>query len=359
VKCACIVLLLAIALLAPARETHAELITAQSATTSSQETGSLLEEAPPELERPSVWGRPTNVDVLIFVIDVDAVNSAEENFSASVFYAAGWHNPVLRHEGPGPLIRQVTEVWTPHLAIANQQQAWPAFPPFVEISPEGYVTFQQKVWGNFSQPLDLRDFPFDQQTLTFHLVTAGLLETEVNMIPFVGEHGRSSGIAPQFSIPDFDVLSWTAEPRPYFPYEGEVGPAGFLMKIVLGRRANYYIWKIIFPICLIVIMSWAPRWLNPKQIGTNIGIATSSFLTLIAYLFSIAHVLPPVSYLTRMDKFILLSIFMVFVGLLQTVVVAALVKKEVPAPIMRIERWSRIGYPLVLLGVLAVAFVLP
>jgi hypothetical protein len=199
----------------------------------------LSEEPAPELQRPSVWGRPTIVDVAIYVIDVDALRSAEQSFSASVFYAAGWDIPVLRHEGPGPLIRRITDVWTLRLAIVNQQQAWPAFPPYVEISPEGYVTFRQKVWGNFSQPLDLRDFPFDSQTLTIHLVSAGLLETEVTMVPFAGEHGRSSSISPDFSIPDFDVVSWTAEPReprPFFPYEGEVGTAGFIMEIELKRK---------------------------------------------------------------------------------------------------------------------------
>jgi uncharacterized protein YhhL (DUF1145 family) len=103
-------------------------------------------------------------------------------------------------------------------------------------------------------------------------------------------------------------------------------------------------------------MSWAPRWVNPTQIGANIGISTTSFLTLIAYLFAIQNVLPPVSYLTRMDQFILLSIVMVFIGLLHTVVIAALVKKDVTKSIQMTERWSRAIYPLALLSVLFVAF---
>ena len=38
----------------------------------------------PELERPTVWGEPTTVDMSMYVIDVDEVNSAGQNFAASV-----------------------------------------------------------------------------------------------------------------------------------------------------------------------------------------------------------------------------------------------------------------------------------
>ena len=30
-------------------------------------------------------------------------------------------------------------------------------PEFYEVSPDGEVTYTQRVWGSFSQPLDLRN----------------------------------------------------------------------------------------------------------------------------------------------------------------------------------------------------------
>jgi len=313
-------------------------------------------EATPELQRPTVWGEPTEVRVLIYVIDVDGVDSANQNFSASVYYEAHWNSPMLRHDGPGPAHRLMTEVWTPRLTIVNQQQAWNAFPHSVEVFPNGDVVLRQKVWGWFSQPLELRNFPLDQQTLTVHIVTAELLESQVAIEPAIREHGRVSGIARKFSLPDFDVLTWKAEPRPYSPFEGELGAAGFALDISVERHASYYFWKIIFPLCLIVVMSWIPRWIDPRQIGPNVGIATTAFLTLVAYLFAVAHLLPRVSYLTRMDTFILLSTVIVFIGLVQTVATSTLTRREVPPSVKRIDRWSRVIYPLVLLGVLGVSF---
>lgn len=309
----------------------------------------------PELERPSVSGEPTTVKVLIYVIDVDAVNSADQAFAASVYYEARWNSPVLRHKGPGPLIRRATEIWTPRLVIVNQQQAWPAFPAAVEISPEGDVVLRQKVWGWFSHPSDLRDFPLDRETLKVQLAAVGLLESEVALVPLVRQRGRTSGLAKEFSLPDFNVLSWKAQPQPYIAYEGQIGTAGFAMEIDIARRANYYVWKIIFPLCLIIIMSWIPRWIDPSQIGTNIGIATTSFLTLVAYLFAVAPLLPRVSYFTRMDVFILLSMIMVFISLLQTVATTTLATNNGEL-VARVERWSRFLYPALLILVLLVSF---
>jgi hypothetical protein len=127
------------------------------------------------------------------------------------------------------------------------------------------------------------------------------------------------------------------------------------MEVDVRRRTNYYFWKIIFPLCLIVIMSWIPRWIEPTQIGTNIGVATTSFLTLVAYLFAVAHLLPRVSYFTRMDEFILLSTVVVFVSLLQTAATTTLIPRKTPL-MARVDRWSRIVYPVVLLAVLGVSF---
>ncbi len=321
-----------------------------------EESSATKAEKSEELKRPSRWGEPTYVKVRLYVVDVDEVNSANQNFSASVYYEARWDNPLLQHEGPGPIIRRTTDVWTPRLVIANQQQAWAAFPSFVEVSPEGEVVLRQKVWGWFSQPLDLRNFPLDRQTLTIHVAGAGLLESDVKLVPLEQAQGRRSGIHKGFSLPDFDVIGWKAESRPYIPFEGEVGVPGYILEIQVERRPSYFIWKIIFPLCLIVIMSWIPRWLDPKESSTSIGISTTAFLTLVAYLFAITVLLPKVSYLTRMDDFILLSTLLVFLGLIQTVISTYLINFGHMAQVERINKLSRMVYPLLLLIVLAVSF---
>lgn len=313
------------------------------------------DQAKPEMERPTAWGEPTEVQIRIIVIDVDEVNSANQSFSASVFYEARWKSPYLVHEGPGPINRRLTEVWNPQLTIVGQQNQWKSYPDFVKIQPDGTVIHQQKVWGHFSQPLELHDFPYDRQVLSIHLVAPRLSEHDITIVPLVA-NGIPSQIAESFSLPDFSVVSWKAESRPYHPVKAADDIAGYEMQINIARRAGYYILKVIIPLSLIVVMSWMPRWIDAEQVGTNIGISTSAFLTLVAYLFAITVLLPRVSYVTRMDRFILLSTLMVFVALLQTVFNTVMLKREKKVLVDRIERWSCGLYPLLLVVVLCVSF---
>ncbi len=318
----------------------------------------ILEEPKPELARPTAWGEPTEVQVGIYVIDVDEVDSADQSFAASVYFQARWNNPLLAHEGPGPKLRGLTDVWNPRLTIIGQQMIWRSYPEYVEIQPDGTVVYRQKIWGRFSQPLSLQDFPFDQQELSIHIVAAGLLENDVRMVPLVTESGATSGTAETFSLPDFDVVSDKAMVQSYSLYNGHPGPAGFELRIKIVRRPMYYILKVIIPLGLIVVMSWLPRWIAPGETGTNIGISTSAFLTLVAYLFAITVLLPRVSYVTRMDSFILLSTLMVFAGLLQSAWNAIMIGKQKQKTAEMVGRWSRIAYPLLLIFVVVYSFVM-
>lgn len=69
------------------------------------------------------------------------------------------------------------------------------------------------MWGHFSQPLELHDFPFDPQVLSIHLAAPRLSEQDITVVPLVANEIPSQ-IAKSFSLPDFDVISWKAEPRP-------------------------------------------------------------------------------------------------------------------------------------------------
>jgi hypothetical protein len=47
------------------------------------------------------------------------------------------------------------------------------------------------------------------------------------------------------------------------------------------------------------MMSWAVFYFEPDQIAPQIGLAATSILTLIAFLFSLGKILSPIVYLTK------------------------------------------------------------
>jgi VIT1/CCC1 family predicted Fe2+/Mn2+ transporter len=84
----------------------------------------------------------------------------------------------------------------------------------------------------------------------------------------------------------------------------------------------------MFPLFLIVGMSWAVFWIDSSKIAPPIGTATVSMLTLIAYRFALGGLIPKVSYFTRMDSFITASTLLVFLALLVAILTGKLAKGE-------------------------------
>ncbi len=301
---------------------------------------------PPEVEG------PTEISVAMNILDVDEISSADQNFTANVYYELRWHDPSLEHDGDGEITRKLDEVWHPRVAIVNQQFTRSTFDELAHISPDGEVVYYQRVWGTFSQPLNLHDFPLDRQYFEIRLATVGYAVEELKLV--VDE--ESTGLAKEFSQPDWTITDWEAKSEIYQP--GDRGPetSSALIAFEAKRKVRYYILKIVFPLLLIVAMSWLVFWIDPTEGGTQISVAVTSMLTLIAYRFVVDTMLPPVSYLTRMDVFIFASTVTVFAILIQVLVTSSLAKQLREKEAIRIDLWCRFIFPAVLIVLCYLSF---
>jgi cadmium resistance protein CadD (predicted permease) len=107
---------------------------------------------------------------------------------------------------------------------------------------------------------------------------------------------------------------------------------------------------MILPLVLIVAMSWIVFWISPEMAATQISVSVTSMLTLIAYRFMVDALVPRVSYLTRLDLFILGATLLVFFTLIQAVGATKLAKEgRLPLAEM-IDRRCRIIVPVVFVG---------
>ena len=281
------------------------------------------------------------------------MDSASQSFVANVYVEFRWYDPRLVKTDNSSQSVAFDKIWHPRLQIVNQQHIFKTFPESLEVSKEGYVTYRQRYWGDFSQPLDLKEFPMDSQELEIQIVAVGYTENEVL---FVQNTDEPSGLADKLSVTEWTVNRWSAEAMNYLPTKNVEPLSGFHIVIHADRDVMYYIIKIIVPLLLIVAMSWLVFWIDPKESGSQISVAITTMLTLIAYRFSIGELVPKVSYLTRLDYFILGSTLMVFLTLLLVIITSNLAKSGQPQLALRIDRWSRIIFPVMLMIVSLVAF---
>ena len=307
-----------------------------------------------DITRPPPTHKPTPVWMTVFIIDVDEVDNADQSFKVNVFFQARWRDPRLAHRQAGKVRRPLIDLWNPGLQIVNQQRVYSTFPEIAEIDPTGEVTYRQRVWGSFSQPLDLRNFPFDRQRFNIQLVAEPYSPEEIELKQ---DPQGKSGIADALSFPDWKVIRWIARGETYLPNPHVDPLAGFVFAFDTDRRGGYFVLKIIVPLILIVAMSWVVFWIDPKDGSTQITVAITTILTFIAYQFSVSNQVPRVSYLTRLDLFILVSTALIFASLIIVVVTTALARQGRGNPALTLDRWARILFPVIFAVVIVWTFV--
>jgi len=302
--------------------------------------------------RPDEWRGPTKVHFLVFVIDVDDIDGANQSFAANVYIRLRWKD--RRLVNPGGSTRQIRleEIWNPQILLVNQQgRMSKSLPDVVQVEPDGTVIYHQRYTGNFSQSLDLSQFPMDAHSFTIHFIAAGYGDDQLEFSPDTRRRVHGGSIADDLSLPDWKVVSHEVLTLSYTPITA-VHIAGFAFRFEAERYVTYYIWQVILPLVVVVVMSWAAFWVGREDVSVRIGVATSSILTLIALRFVLASLLPRLPYMTRMDYFTVGSTLLVFMALIMVIFTTFLAGKEYDSLAHKADISARVTFPAIFLFLL-------
>ena len=282
------------------------------------------------------------INVGMIVVDIRNIDDVSQDFEATLIIYLSWRDPRLATTDSRE-IRTYTlnDVWSPRYQVSNEVLAHKRFPEQLRVDPDGNVVYIQRLTGSFSTRLDLLHFPFDTQKLDFRLTFPDYEPQRLEPIPAA----EFSGILPEMSIAGWSIGAWNLQSDPVHVLRN-ITRASALLSFEARRSTGYYLWKIIFPLVLIVFMSWAVFWISPENAGPQIGLATTSMLTLIAYRFILGSQLPRVSYLTLLDYFILGSTILVFLALVEVIITAGLAQAGHIERACRVDRAARILFPL-------------
>ena len=306
---------------------------------------------PTVIDRPITGGGPTQVSVGIWIADITSIDSAQQSFTAEIAVVLRWKDPRLAHTGNGVVRYPLEQVWHPRIAVVNETNSVSRkFPDLVEVEPDGRVTYRQRYAGAFSQPLRLRSFPFDRQTFRLQFVAVRYRANEVQFVPDQDwiDNGlkQAGGIATSIALPDWTIESWNTKSLSYALAPG-FEYSGYAFEFTASRNAQHYVWKVILPLVLIVIMSWAVFWIDPVTSNSQISIAVTSMLTLIAYRYAVDTQVPRLPYMTRIDLFFLVSTLLVFFSLIEVLVTTILDNNQQTERAKKIDRYCRVIFPVI------------
>ena len=85
---------------------------------------------------PDFGDSPTPVNILIVILDLDEVKTADQSFVANVFLEYRWQDPRLAHQDETDRVRPLHDVWNPRLLLINQQRVSKAHPQALVSKPQ-------------------------------------------------------------------------------------------------------------------------------------------------------------------------------------------------------------------------------
>jgi hypothetical protein len=285
----------------------------------------------------------------MWVADINSIDSAQQTFTAEIAVVLRWKDPRLVHTGNGIVRYPLEQIWHPRVGIVNETNSVSRkMPDSVEVDPNGMVTYRQRYVGAFTQSLRLQSFPFDRQTFRVQLVAVRYQSNEVMFVPdqvWIRDGLKEGGgISPSVTLPDWTIEKWELKPlvyalAPHHQY------SSYAFEFTAARNVSHYILKVMFPLVLIVIMSWAVFWMDPIHSNAQINIAITSMLTLIAYRFATDNQLPRLPYMTRLDAFILMGTALIFFSLIEVITTTILETNRRARLAKTIDRYCQLIFP--------------
>jgi hypothetical protein len=271
------------------------------------------------------------------------ITGSDQSFYADFYIGATWHDPSLAGGSEARRNFDLNDVWHPGLLIVNQRSANRSLPEVVRVDPEGNVLYNQRTTGRFSAPMNLRDFPLDEQSLHLWVVATDGPVDEVQLVQMEASTLR----AEQLSITDWDVGDIRLEQADYSATPNAVLISGLSLRIDVDRRVEYYLIQVLIPLIAIVMMSWSVYWVDPSVVATRMGVAVTTMLTLIAYRFMLGNLVPRLSYLTRLDYFMFGATTLVVLTLFVMAGASYLKSRGRDAAVARIDRFGRMAFPVI------------
>lgn len=297
------------------------------------------------LPPPATDGR-VKVTVALRVLNLSSINEVTERFQLTGYLVSQWHNRRLTYQptGSNDKYRMVgpDSVWQPRLVIINAMAPRQAYETSLRVEPDGLVSYVERFDALVTSTFHLKSFPFDTQKL------------EVIVHPFINQQHVVAFVPSQLPV-------WTAaEFSSYSSLEswrfksisfnirwaasefGAHAISEVRFVITVQRRYGFYLWKVFLPLLLMVIVSWSVFWFDPSEASSQVTIAVTTILTIIAFALAISLTLPRVPYLTFADAFFLTCYVFAFIAMAELTAVHVSYRNErrkLAARIRHTARW--------------------
>lgn len=294
---------------------------------------------------PPAGGGPVKVSVALHVLNLSSISEVTEHFRLAGYLLAQWRDPRLTYHPSGfaDKVRVLSpgSVWQPHLVMINVVAPRNTYETSLRVEPDGLMSYAERFDAVLTSTFHLKSFPFDAQKLEVIIHPFTIQQSFVIFVPSrrpvwtAAEFNTYSSLESwQFKSISFDIGSAASQFG-----KDTITEARF--QIAVARRYGFYLWKVFLPLLLMVIVSWSVFWFDPPEVSSQVQIAVTTILTIIAFALAISLTLPRVPYLTFAAAFFLTCYIFAFVAMLELTAVHIAYRNERRKTAARIRHTAR------------------
>lgn len=207
--------------------------------------------------------------------------------------------------------------------------------------------YEARVKGTFLKTMDFRNYPFDRQQVTIEIEGFETID-KLTLVPDTSASGFDSLI----NVPGWNLGESKAEVIGHQYPDGAYSRYIFSFTIERGTLSSFL--KTIFPIIIITTIAMLAFWMSPSNFPPRIGLAASTLLAAVAAHLTGANQLPPIGYLTLLDKVMIVVYALFLNNLLSMVLQMRLIDHKKEEQAIKVNAKMRRLMPIIIGVILAV-----
>lgn len=191
-----------------------------------------------------------------------------------------------------------------------------------------------RIQAQLQEQVDLRSFPFDEQQLTILLEDKTRTSQELHLE--VDE--ASTGLDPSVKFVGWEIKNFKSQitQHTYSVYDEVFDQYQFT--ITIKRIPLNAVLKTLLPVFFIVVVTMFSFLIDPDKVTQRLTMTGSSLVAAVMFHVNISNQLPPVSYLTFADRFMILTYTLLLFSLGISVLLLELGERKKTALAEKIHR---------------------
>ncbi|UJR34994.1 hypothetical protein I4U23_027770 [Adineta vaga] len=256
-----------------------------------------------------------NVELRLVFLKIGEIDTLKEQFQAEAFIQARWSEPTLK--GTDIDSFDPNKFWNPLLYIDNSVGDL-KYDIWHKVVYDGIdipmIYEMRKIKGVFLENLELNDFPVDVQDLSITISTTRTvnevyLTADTNQLSAINTHAFID--QQEWRLHEHVETSTKLLSNPFTPSQNQ-HPA-FSATCRAARRPGYFYWNVYFLIFFITVMAFTTFSVTYNLPQNRLQLSFTLLLTAVTFKWVVVRCLPTISYLTTLDKYVLLSMVMLCV----------------------------------------------